>query len=293
MPFAAVNGTSLHYHSTGEGFALLFIHPPLLNEENFNYQKAQLADDYRVVTFDIRGHGYSPYSPQPITYPLVTEDMKQLCDFLGIDKAIVCGYSTGGAIALEALLTYPDRFVGGVLISAMSEMTDWANASRISLACGLSAVGAKRLLGGMVGYGNADQSQTFHNLYKAAVQGDIRNIRQYYRYSKTYNCTWRLKSIKQPVLLVYGEKDTAFHRYADILHRELPNSELQIIRGVSHQIPTKKPRALHRAMNEWMDRHFRRGGEQSRTEAFLQDAPEFSPAAPLPADREDAAVPNA
>lgn len=293
MPFAAVNGTSLHYHVTGDGFPLLFIHPPLLNEENFNYQKAQMADEYKVVTFDIRGHGHSPYSPQPITYQLITEDMKQLCDFLDIDKAIVAGYSTGGSIALEALLTYPDRFVGGIVISGMSELTDWFNVSRVSLANGLSAVKFKRLLGGAISYGNADHNITFQNLYKGAVQGDIRNIRQYYRYCLKYNCTDRLKAIDQPVLLIYGEKDVSFHRYADILHRDLENSSLQIIRGVSHQIPTKKPRALHRAINIWMDRHFRHGGEQPRTDAFLEDVPEFRADAPLPKEREDAPVPEA
>lgn len=294
MPFAAVNGTSLHYHSTGEGFPLIFVHPPLLNEEVFNYQKAQLADHYRVITFDIRGHGHSPYSPQAITYPLITEDIKQLCDFLDIEKAIVCGYSTGGSIALEALLTYPDKFVGGIIISGMSELSDWYNISRTSLASGLSAVRMKRVLGGAIGYGNADQSITFENLYTGAVKGDIRNIGQYFSYSRKYNCTGRLKAIKQPVKLVYGEKDTSFHRYADILHRELLNSELQLIRGCSHQIPTKKPRALHYAISGWMARHFDYGSEPKLDQQAAADAlPDTIDAADLNEERAFVKDPNA
>lgn len=256
MPFAMVNGTTLHYHETGHGLPIVFIHPPLLNQEIFNYQKAQLADSYRIITFDIRGHGLSPYSPQPIAYPLIAEDIRQLLDFLDIRQAVVCGYSTGGTIALEAMLAYPDRFAGGVLLSAMSQVSDWLLKSRIRLASGMSGLKLKRLLGGGIGWGNSDMSQTFGNLYKGAVQGDSRNIRQYYSYSLGYSCTHRLHAAKQPVLLLYGQEDTAFHRYARILEERLPNSELVFIEKVAHQLPTKAPRALHRLLDQWMKRHF-------------------------------------
>lgn len=273
MPFADVNGTRLHYHVTGEGIPLIFIHPPLLNSEVFNYQKAQLADVYKVITFDIRGHGHSSYSPQPVAYPLVVEDIKQLMDFLDVEEAILCGYSAGGQIVIEAMLTYPDRFIGGVLVSTMPEVQDVVLKSQLRLASLLSRPGGKRLLGGAISWGNADMNVTFNNLYKGAVNGDTRNIRQYFEASLQYRCVNRLREIAQPMLLVYGEKNRGFQRYARLLEERLPKATLRWIPEVSHQIPTKAPRAFHRLLQQWVEETFLGPAEQSRMEAFLEDVP--------------------
>jgi pimeloyl-ACP methyl ester carboxylesterase len=284
MPYASVNGTKLHYHVTGDGLPIVCIHPPLLNQQIFNYQKAQLSDRYQVLTFDIRGHGHTPYSPQPVTYTLVVEDICQLLDYLHIKEAVLCGYSTGGSIALEALLTHRERFVGAVLLSAMPEASDWFLKSRIRMATGLSRLKAKRLLGGTIGWGNADMSQTFGNLYKGAVEGNIRNIEQYYSYSLDYSCTERLPEIKQPVLLLYGKEDTSFHRYAHMLNDRLPNRDLVFLEGIGHQIPTKAPRAMHRLMDQWFER--RLGIKHHPDQEAEGQAPitEISSFAPLPAE---------
>jgi pimeloyl-ACP methyl ester carboxylesterase len=253
---AFINGVRLHYHVEGRGIPLIFIHPPLLNQEIFNYQKAQLADAYKIITFDIRGHGLSEASPAPVTYPLVVEDMRQLLEHLDVREAVVCGYSTGGGIALEAMLAHPQTFTGGVLISTMPEASDWYLKSRIRVSSGLSRIRGKRLLGGLVGWGNADMSLTFNNLYKGAVEGDSRNIRQYYDYSLTYSCTDQLSSIEQPVLLLYGEEDVSFHRYARLLEARLPNRDLIFIEKASHQLPTKAPRTMNRIVEQWVSRRF-------------------------------------
>lgn len=286
MPFASVNGTRLHYHVTGHGIPLICIHPPLLNQENFNYQRAQLADRCKIITFDIRGHGQTPYSSDPVTYPLIVEDMKGLLDYLNIEKAVLLGYSTGGSIALEAMLAYPNRFTSAVVVSGMSEVTDLYIRGRLMLATGLSALKAKRLLGGLIGWGNSDMSKTFENLYMGAVHGDIRNIRQYYSYSLRYNCTDRLHWIDQPVLLLYGKQDRSFHRYAQILNERLPNNTLHFIEGVGHQIPTKAPRAMHRIMEQWLDR-LTADRNKPRSEAFLPDVPDFLPDAETPSAGEN------
>ncbi len=160
MPFLSVNGISLHYHVSGNGTPILCIHPPLLTGENFNYQKAQLSDRYKIITFDIRGHGASAPSKQTVTYPLIVEDMKSLLDALNIEKAYLLGYSTGGSIALEAMLTYPDRFVGSIIVSGMSEFRDFYNKFRLKLAAVLSNRFTKRLIAAAITWGNSDMAYT-------------------------------------------------------------------------------------------------------------------------------------
>lgn len=287
MPMAQVNGANLHYHVTGDGMPIIFVHPPLYNQEIFNYQLAQLADLYKVVLFDVRGHGQSFYSEAPVTVPLIAEDMKQLLDFLEIKEAVVCGYSSGCLIALEALLTYPDRFVGGILVSGMSGMTDWVHRTQARLASGLTRIKGKRLVSGSTVWNNADMNVTFHNLYRGAVNGHSRNIRQYYRQTLEYDCTDRLHAIKQPTLLLYGKEDVHYHAYAKVLDERLPARDLIFIERAGHHLVTKAPRTMHRILNQWMERHFTGSLPDPRWKNFIQDVPDYLPDADTPSARED------
>lgn len=252
MPMAKINGTTLHYHVKGEGVPILFIHPPLLTKANFQYQIAQLSGTFKVVTFDLRGHGISPPSSVPLTYPLFSEDIKQLMDYLHLPKAFLCGYSTGASIVLEAMLSYPDRFHGGILISGMSEASDFYLRSRIKLAESMCRVQAKSALASVICMGNADNQTTFGNLYREAMKGDLDSWRQYYHNSLTYNVTTRLRQLKAPMLLLYGKKDRSFYRYAAILQKELPYSKLVAVKGLSHQLPTKAPAAVNKLSRSWI-----------------------------------------
>ncbi|CAM3426272.1 alpha/beta fold hydrolase [Marinicrinis lubricantis] len=255
MPMIDVNGIKLHYHLKGRGLPILFIHPPLLTSENFNYQLEQLSDQFTVVVFDIRGHGHSEASAAPITYTLISSDIQQLMNALNIKKCYLAGYSTGGGIALDAMLTYPDRFYGGILISAMSEVSDPWLKFRISMAERMCDMKAKKLLSWAISYGNADMDITYRNLMESALKGNLENMKQYYSISKQFCCTDSLRYLKIPQLLVYGEKDKAFHRYAKMLKKELPSSQLYYIRGLRHQLPTKAPYKLNGLIRKWITEH--------------------------------------
>ncbi|SHE13841.1 Arylesterase [Chlamydia abortus] len=253
MPIRTINGNKMHFHVSGKGDPILFIHPPLLTSANFNYQKADLSNDYQVVTFDIRGHGKSEPSRVPLDYTLIVEDIKQLMDELKIKKAYLCGYSTGGSIVLEAMLTYPERIMGGILISAMSEVSDWKLRSKIRLGQWLTRFKAKPVMNASVCAGNSDSLLTFRNLSRTAREGSVQDWMNYYRYSLKYNCTEWLQTIHAPVLLIYGTKDKSFFRYASMLHHKLPNSRLFFVKGVRHQIPTKAPVAMNDLIRYWIE----------------------------------------
>ncbi|HEY0826865.1 MAG TPA: alpha/beta hydrolase [Bacilli bacterium] len=252
MSLIQVKGVSIHYHVEGTGMPIIFIHPPLLTSENFKYQKEQLSEKYKVITFDIRGHGRSGFSAEPISYPLIVDDMKQLMDHLEVKQAYVCGYSTGGSIALEAIITYPDRFIGGILVSAMSEISDWWQKSRIFMAIAAASMKVKGVHARNITKGNADSKTMFSNLFRSALKGETANWKQYYQYSLSYNCTARLCRIMAPILLIFGLKDKGFHRYADILHKQLPHNQLYMIKDAKHQIPTKNALKMNYIVDNWL-----------------------------------------
>ena len=75
-----------------------------------------LAQAYRVIAFDVRGHGESDKPHDPKAYGVETAwDIARLLDHLGIEKAHVVGYS-GGAHSVAQLLTLaPQRFITATL----------------------------------------------------------------------------------------------------------------------------------------------------------------------------------
>ncbi|MFD3259224.1 alpha/beta fold hydrolase [Paenibacillus lentus] len=253
MPESVINGYKMHYIDRGKGTAIVFIHPPVLTSKNFKYQIQHLSARFRTVAFDIRGHGQSQPSEESVTYPLIVEDIKKLMDELKIEKTFLCGYSTGGSIVLEFLLTYPDRALGGVVIGGMSEVSDRKLRNRIRLGSVISRVGAVGTLALSIAWRQARaRLSLWRLLYNDAKKGNAKNADQYYQYSLGYNCTARLGSIAHPVLLVYGEKDKGFYRYAQMLHQQLPNNELVFIKKISHQIPTRAAKTLNELIQQFL-----------------------------------------
>ncbi|RCW41884.1 alpha/beta fold hydrolase [Paenibacillus prosopidis] len=253
MPEMNINGYSMQYSDRGKGTTILFIHPPLLTSLNFVYQIQELSAQFRTVAFNIRGHGGSEPSVKEITYPLIVEDMKQLMDRLQIEEAFICGYSTGGSIALEFMLTHPDRALGCIVVSGMSEVSDWKLRNEIKLGRSFSRIGAVRTLAMSISWAQANRKLSLvWKLYNDAIKGNANNIKQYYQYSLRYNCTGRLEQIHQPVLLVYGEKDKQFHPYAKLLSQRLDKNELYFIKQTNHQIPTKAAGQLNGLIRQFI-----------------------------------------
>jgi pimeloyl-ACP methyl ester carboxylesterase len=112
-------GVKIRYTVQGEGEPLLLVHGFTASvEANWGAPGTidALDDDYRVIAIDARGHGKSgkPYDPASYGFHMV-EDVIRLMDHLGILKAHLAGYSMGGGIALQAAITYPDRFYSVIL----------------------------------------------------------------------------------------------------------------------------------------------------------------------------------
>lgn len=251
-----INGYRMHYTDRGEGTAIVFIHPPVLSSKNFVYQIAGLSPSYRTIAIDIRGHGESEASKEAVTYPLIVQDILVLMNRLNVEKAFVCGYSTGGSVVLEFLLAHPDRAWGGIVIGGMSEVSDRKLRFKVAFGRILSRLGATGLIALSTARSNAGGRYfLFRKLFGDARKASARNAEQYYRYSQHYNCTAQLEHIRRPVLLLYGGGDKLFKPYARLLHDRLPDSELVFINGADHRLPTKKAEQVNTLIRRFMQKH--------------------------------------
>ncbi|MCA9894799.1 MAG: alpha/beta hydrolase [Anaerolineae bacterium] len=106
MPIAAVNGTELYYEVAGEGVPIIFLHAGIADSRMWATQVKPLSKEYRVVTFDMRGYGQSPYVDGEYARH---EDLRALMDHLDIRQAVLVGCSLGGMVAFDFALSYPSR----------------------------------------------------------------------------------------------------------------------------------------------------------------------------------------
>jgi pimeloyl-ACP methyl ester carboxylesterase len=101
---------SIHYQCIGEGENLVLIHGLGANLAFWYMGIARaLSRQYRVITYDLRGHGRSTMPVSGYTLPDMANDLEALLDFLGVDHAHIVGHSFGARVALYFTATRPER----------------------------------------------------------------------------------------------------------------------------------------------------------------------------------------
>lgn len=114
--FTASDGARIAYSDEGEGRPLLFLHG-LMADSGFFERQRLLADDFRVIAVDLRGHGRSPAGPVPPTIRLLAEDVAGLARALDLDGSVGVGWSLGAAVLWRVLAGSASRkFAGAVVV---------------------------------------------------------------------------------------------------------------------------------------------------------------------------------
>lgn len=109
--------------SGGDGPAIVFSHGLLMTHAMFDPQVAALGADYRVITWDERGHGEAEHEGK-WTYWDSAADVLALMDHFGLESAVLAGMSQGGFLSLRAALLAPERVEALVLIDTQAGTED-------------------------------------------------------------------------------------------------------------------------------------------------------------------------
>ncbi len=106
-----INNFALSYDDVGEGsMPIIFLHGFPFDKTMWKGQIDFLKSSYRLIAVDIRGFGRSKDEESHLSIDMFGEDLIAFMDKLGVDKAIICGLSMGGFIALNVLKRFPNRF---------------------------------------------------------------------------------------------------------------------------------------------------------------------------------------
>lgn len=110
MPyFITSDSCRIYYEEHGSGKPLIFIHGWACNHRFFKYQTGELYDNYRVILYDLRGHGRSDRSEiteRNMTLRRLAADLRELIEYLKLDKVNAVGWSMGTSILLSYIRKY-------------------------------------------------------------------------------------------------------------------------------------------------------------------------------------------
>ena len=228
----------------GQSRPLLFLHGLGGNYGTWQVVLGDLAESHRVVALDLPGHGKSSKpAPDAFDYSLNTlaESVKTAIAVLKLRKPIVVGHSLGGAVALRLALDLGDEIGGLVLIDSAGLGAEIGKGLLDLMAGGAGAQTARGLLELfyedqrlVLDRGVDDMAQTQLAEGAWTAQQAVSNA-AFEAGAQRFDLPKRLRDIKLPVLLIWGERDRVIPlAHAAAALNKLPDATLRLISGVGH-----------------------------------------------------------
>jgi pimeloyl-ACP methyl ester carboxylesterase len=248
MPYIDRDGVQIYYEAEGSGPAVLLSHGYSSTSHMWQGQVAALCDEYRVITWDMRGHGKSdsPEDQAEYSEQKSVGDMAAILRAAGEERAVIGGLSLGGYMSLAFHLAHAEMtralmlFDTGPGYRNEAARGQWnAQAERRAKAFeerGLDAVGR----GDEV---RATLHRSADGLAKSArgmlAQFDSRVLES-------------LPNIGVPTLVLVGAKDEPFLAGTDYMANKIPNSTKVVIDDAGHASNIHQPEAFNRAVREFL-----------------------------------------
>jgi len=258
-----VNNLTVSYNDEGPDDApvIVFIHGFPLNKSMWDAQVEELENNYRVIAYDIRGHGVSDSGSEDFTIDLFVSDLLGLMEALKIDKTVLCGFSMGGYIALNAIENHPRLFDALVLCdtNCTADLPD-AKAKRMKAIESIRKSGVEKY---------ADES--IHKLFApesfATMKDEIADVREMIiKTSEESLCNTlhalsvrsetceKLSGITVPVLIMVGRKDKITPpSVAQLMHEKIRSSGIHIIGHAGHLSNLENPYDFNDQLRKFLE----------------------------------------
>lgn len=239
---AQINGYHLSFASIGPETAppVVLSHSLATKAEVWGYQLPLLSQRFRVILYDVRGHGESEAPGDDYSLEELANDVVKLLDYLSIGRTALVGLSLGGMIGQVLALTAPERLSALVLCSTGSEASE---AMKTNFDLRIEAVHLK----GLESQVEPTLARWFsHEFLQSAPQTTawiadlIRGTTAAgfigcCRALQKLNVTEQLCQVRVPTLLIPGEKDQTFPpSVAESIRQRIDGSKLEVLRGAAH-----------------------------------------------------------
>lgn len=256
--FLQIGPCKIAYETHGAGQPVLLMHGFGLDRRSMRPLALELAQRFRTILFDWRGHGetHSPEVDAAFSYPILRDDLLRFMEELEIEKAHFIGHSMGAQIALMAAIADPGRFATLTTFGAgpcrpvtqQREIDAWnrsatffetASPEKIAKALGVS----EHLYdpdSASVDLATCFSGDRGPDLARM-IRGAFLNVQ-----SNDEECG----TVTTPTLVIVGEGDEDWLSASRKLGRLLPNARLEVIGGAGHLVHLERPAAVLELVEE-------------------------------------------
>jgi pimeloyl-ACP methyl ester carboxylesterase len=253
--YVLVDGGKLFYELAGNGENIVLLHDGMVNREIWDEQFLLLAKTYRVVRYDRRGYGKS--SDPEMKYSHI-EDLNRLFAQLNIDKAVLFGMSSGGRLAIDFTLTYPEKVSGLVLVGAV--VSGFGYTSHMDNRGGHFDPQKITDPVKVHDYFINDDPYEIYSENTAAKEKVMKLLPNLGRENRIPTqpagkvAIRSLSEIKVPALILTGEYDIPdVHAHAGAINAGISNSRREIIPRSGHLIPIEQPALFNEAIMKFLN----------------------------------------
>jgi len=267
------DGASIHVAEKGQGRPLLLLHGVTLQWWVWGAQFSTLSDRYRVLAWDMRGHGRSTVGEEGITLEAIADDLAAVLDELDLRDAIVVGHSMGGM----ALGRFCGRHEDLMIERCAGLMFLDTSAAPLALPAALESNERAQELARRAAYAGTSRSRVryswpdsnvsvlmvrsaFGRSPSFAAIADVRqmleamdpdNLVAAGRAIVDHDVRADLAHVKVPAMVVVGSADMLTPvRQAKVLAQAIPGSMLRVLPGIGHQTMQEAPHRFAELVDE-------------------------------------------
>ncbi|HTO12701.1 MAG TPA: alpha/beta fold hydrolase [Candidatus Binatia bacterium] len=246
---AQLNGIAIDYEVSGSGPVVLLSHGYGSTRHMWDEQHRALGDRWRVVSWDMRGHGQSdsPADPAQYSAAVTVADMAALLRHVGAERAIIGGLSLGGYVSLAFALAHPDLTQALVICDSgpgyrNAEARAGWNQRAQERAAALEAKGLEAL-----GRRSRETQQAVHRSAQGLAHAARGMLAQ-----EGSQVIDGLATIRVPTLIIVGDQDQPFVAPSEYMAKKIPGARLAVIPGAGHSSNLDQPEVFNRVLREFL-----------------------------------------
>ncbi len=257
MPYLTLDDIKLYYEIHGEGETLLFIHGLGASHQDWEYQLPFFKNNYRVILFDLRGHGKSDKPNAPYTIKQFANDISQLITTCAPRGAHIIGHSLGGMIAFQLAIDFPKLVISLTIINSAPAVIFPDLSSRCFFYSRFLIVklfGLKYLSKLLVNkaFPKPEQAALREKFISRGSQNSpiayLNTLRAFFG----WNVIAHLSHIHCPTLIIASDADYTSPAYKQAYTKLLPNARLVIIHDSRHITIVDQADVFNKTLQEFI-----------------------------------------
>lgn len=261
MPTVTANGVTLYYEEAGQGPALVFVHEFAGDMRAWEPQLRFFSRRYRVIVYNQRGYPPSEVPPDQAAYShdALIGDLLGLIDALGIERVHVAGLATGGNVALNFGIRYPDRARSLVVAGAGAGTVDRENWLKGAGAFA-DAIERSGTAGIVANIEHAPQRVIYRAKDPRGWGEFLRGMGDFspvgcahlmrnalMNRTPVFDLEEEVKALRPPTLVMVGDQDEPAFEASRFLCKHAPNAGMVVLPMCGHTLNSEEP--------DWFNRH--------------------------------------